>query len=129
MTKLFRTGCQVTVLFSFCVLASATGGLCYLYLICSIFLCFKLKFLSPDNTKTSDLYAYFSQHGIKGTVKIMHNVKEKDPENLNNTKGTFMFELDSHLDVEPASYSWSLYDLPVEYTQPVACDKGYLGEK
>jgi hypothetical protein len=59
----------------------------------------------------------------------MQNVKEKDLENLNDMKGTFIFELDSHMDVEPASYSWSLYDLPVEYTQPIACDKGYLGEK
>ncbi|XP_046653346.1 uncharacterized protein LOC124344000 [Daphnia pulicaria] len=106
MTKLCRTICQVTVFLYFCVFASAT-----------------------DTTRTSDLYAYFSQHGIKGSVKIMHNVKETDPENLNNTKGTFIFEMDSHMDVEPASYSWSLYDLPVEYTQPVACDKGYLGEK
>lgn len=88
-----------------------------------------VNFVLSDTTRTSDLYAYFSQHGIKGSVKIMHNVKETDPENLNNTKGTFIFEMDSHMDVEPASYSWSLYDLPVEYTQPVACDKGYLGEK
>ena len=33
------------------------------------------------------------------------------------------------MDVEPGSYTWAIYDLPVEYTQAIACDKGYLGEK
>lgn len=82
-----------------------------------------------DIPKTPDLYAFYSQHGIRGTVKIMYSLQENGPEIVNNTKGTINFELDSHMDVEPASYTWALFDLPVEYTQPIACDKGYLGEK
>ncbi len=75
------------------------------------------------------MYAFFSQHGVKGFIQITHHFQEIGPENENSTKGTIKFDLDTHMDVEPASYNWAVYDLPVEYTQPIGCDKGYLGEK
>lgn len=126
MMKLYRAICQVAVLVCYSILAHATGELhmpFYFLSYINFFLC------CVDISKTPDLYAFYSQHGIKGTIRITYSLQDSDTENVNNTKGTINFELDSHMDVEPASYTWALFDLPVEYTQPVACDKGYLGEK
>ena len=78
----------------------------------------------PDILRTTDLVAFFSQHGIKGSIEITH-IHESD----NSTKGTITFDLDTLMDVEQASYNWAVYELPVEYTQAIGCDKGYLGDK
>ena len=84
-----------------------------------------------------ELHAFFSQHGIKGIVRIIHHHNEENstesageetPVDVRNTT-TIEINLESHMDVDPAPYNWAIYELPVEYTQSISCDKGYLGEK
>lgn len=74
-----------------------------------------------------DLFSFYSQHGIKGDIQITYLSNEEAAQY--NATATIRVNLQSHMDVEPGLYNWALYDLPVEYTQPTACDKGYLGDK
>lgn len=100
----------------------------------------KTLFFSDPEIISSDveLHAFFSQHGIKGIVRIIHHHhnEEKSSESEGDTTPveernttTIEINLESHMDVDPAPYNWAIYDLPVEYTQSISCDKGYLGEK
>ena len=85
----------------------------------------------------AELQAEISQYGIKGSVIFHYEQAEKvetESEFLNgngsSSLGLFIqLNLQTLMDVEPSSYNWAVYDLPVEYTQPIACEKAYLGEK
>lgn len=78
-------------------------------------------------SQSVELYALYSQHGIRGDIQITHLSKEEIDEH--NATAIITINLKTEMETEPGQYSWTLYDLPVEYTQPTACDKGYLGDK
>lgn len=89
--------------------------------------CFFNPFVLADISNNVELFAFYSQHGIRGDIQITH--LSKDEAELYNATATITVNLQTHMEIEPGQYNWVLYDLPVEYTQPTACDKGYLGDK
>lgn len=110
--------------------ASATGGTPFYILFHSCI--FSQVSYQPllwlgSGGSSVELHAFYSQHGIKGEVIITHHGDE-EVEERNHTI-TIKVNLRSDSGVEPGSYNWAIHDLPVEYTQPTSCDKGYLGEK
>jgi hypothetical protein len=83
-------------------------------------------------TKAADLRASISQHGIRGDVEFQYNnlvleVNGSLPEE--QLELSIKVNLQTFMDVDPGSYNWAVYELPVEYTKPIACDKGYVGER
>ena len=126
-----------------CILAngySATGDFVFLFywFLREIIITISFSDITGrDGTITAsdvELHAFFSQHGIKGSVRIAHHPVENNTESAElpvEERNTTTIEviLESHMDVDPAPYNWAIYELPVEYTQSVSCDKGYLGDK
>merc|ERR1712071_663631 len=83
---------------------------------------FVLMVSSTETLAGDDLNAYFSQNGIKGDVRFI------DDRNTDSSL-TIRVDLKTLMDAETGLYNWAVYDLPVEYTKPIACDQQYLGEK
>lgn len=66
---------------------------------------------------------------MKGDVQITHFLEPASEDEERNYTATIQINLRSDNGVEPGLYNWAVHDLPVEYTQSAACDKGYIGEK
>lgn len=82
-------------------------------------------FLSTEVLATQDLFAHFSQNGIRGDVQFISNNEGGQI----SPSFTIKVNLRTLMDTEQGIYNWAVYDLPVEYTKPIKCDPNYLGEK
>lgn len=84
-----------------------------------------LLILATDVLAGQDLFAHYSQNGIRGDVQFISNNEGA----RFNSSFTIRVDLRTLMDTEQGLYNWAMYDLPVEYTKPIMCDPNYLGEK
>lgn len=83
------------------------------------------SFFSGGGLSQLELEVQISQQGIRGSVLFSFSVSDEG----NVTGLAVTVDLPTLMEATPASYTWALHELPVEYTQKLVCDRGYLGEK